>query len=499
MEDSAGDAEEPRRFDILGALTHAWREARSWRRSNRPVHAPRRGGRGDRRWDLYALGTRCPRAWPRLSRQAGILPKRAHQSGQLFELRARSLAGPVSRGMAAARGPRLTWSDARARHEGCGQNQDQARAQSEMHGEPGSAGCPWGGRYQREPIKNCSMRVSRPQESSVQQAASRRPVLPAVPSCHRSAAPPKPGSPAWTFENRAQASGPTPGRPRRPGIAGHQPWSGSGLMRNLSVRRTLATRPCTSRRGPTRASIRRLTRPASAGSSVESISHSTIRQEWRRGARWRPTCGATSCSESGGCLPQDRGESLRKKVLARHTPSVYPKYRRSLASLVHDCLGLILEGDLALPPPRCSVEGSMRLPGFGRVVRLGLGAMASLLVCGLLAPETVRAGCTHPYPLSGTEKHAGTAHFDLLVQSGTIPASPDSPTRPIPKCSGASCSGAPILPLSPPHARPPVRADHWAFHILAPTAEASSSARALTDEVRCVPSLLRPSVFHPPR
>src|SRR5437879_5565824 len=110
----------------------------------------------------------------------------------------------------------------------------------------------------------------------------------------------------------------------------------------------------------------------------------------------------------------------------------------------------------------------MRSTGFEPLRRWGIGALVLLLIHGLGATHSARAGCNH-LVISKSDRLVGFNQLDALNlgdSSSTIeddsaqgPVNPQEPRRPTP-CSGPGCSSRVPLPV-PTASQGPDGSDQW--------------------------------------
>jgi hypothetical protein len=147
----------------------------------------------------------------------------------------------------------------------------------------------------------------------------------------------------------------------------------------------------------------------------------------------------------------------------------------------------------------------MRSRGFEPLRRWGTGALVLLLIHGLGAARSARAGCNH-LVISKSDQLRGLNRLDALIlgeASATIeddsargPANPHEPRRPTP-CSGPGCSSRVPLPVSTA-SQGSDGSDQWvALGAVVGLPAASLPDRTL-DEPACRPAGPKPSIFHPP-
>ena len=123
----------------------------------------------------------------------------------------------------------------------------------------------------------------------------------------------------------------------------------------------------------------------------------------------------------------------------------------------------------------------------------------TLLASGLASPTEARAGCGHLYVVSGAEVSVGDGQLELIVGFGaTSRPEGDLPKVPLRRCSGPSCSKAPLLPVVPASLTP-LRIEQWGCLTVATPRRDSSGIAAPTDEGLVHFLVLSSSVFHPPR
>ena len=99
--------------------------------------------------------------------------------------------------------------------------------------------------------------------------------------------------------------------------------------------------------------------------------------------------------------------------------------------------------------PQCDGRGAMRFASCKQLGRLGIRAIAMLLVLAPFAPGSAQAGCSH-FAVSKGQELRTFANLDQLITGADSPlihgdlARPvpgrSDPGRPLP-CSGPSCSG----------------------------------------------------------
>jgi hypothetical protein len=142
----------------------------------------------------------------------------------------------------------------------------------------------------------------------------------------------------------------------------------------------------------------------------------------------------------------------------------------------------------------------MTSPSLGRSARRWTGAALAVLVCGWLAPGTVRAGCVHD--LLRGDAAIGLAHFEGLASAGALssttepgPLDPNNPTSP---CAGGLCSRGPDIPASPPPS-PFGRVPQWGCLTERPILPAASPTFDLSDDDVGRPHHRGLAIFHPPR
>lgn len=133
-------------------------------------------------------------------------------------------------------------------------------------------------------------------------------------------------------------------------------------------------------------------------------------------------------------------------------------------------------------------------------MRLGLGAILSLLMLLCATAPSARAGCsTHSLALR-TQEAAKTHALDPLLLSGTALPLHEGlpPSRPTP-CSGAFCSGNPAVPLSTAPPGMPESDGHWALSLSSPVLADFGSLARSGENARLAPVNQPCSIFHPPR
>jgi hypothetical protein len=148
----------------------------------------------------------------------------------------------------------------------------------------------------------------------------------------------------------------------------------------------------------------------------------------------------------------------------------------------------------------------MRSISFERLARWGAGALVLLLVHGLAAPRTARAGCNH-LVTSQSDRLLGFNRLDALItggssailsddSSGHDPTGRPGPRRPGP-CSGPGCSSSiprPLSTASPSSSGP----DQWMALGAVLNRAIVSPPRLVRDEPAVRPAGHKPSIFHPP-
>lgn len=129
-----------------------------------------------------------------------------------------------------------------------------------------------------------------------------------------------------------------------------------------------------------------------------------------------------------------------------------------------------------------------------RVIPLWTGVAFALLLGGLIAPEKVRAGCSH-YVVSQLDRLDALtpSHLDLPV----LPTGPTAPAdRPSP-CAGLSCSRDPLVPPAPSPI--PVRVGEWGCLAVMVQAERPEPFAILADSGQVRPIHHGLSIDRPPR
>lgn len=129
-----------------------------------------------------------------------------------------------------------------------------------------------------------------------------------------------------------------------------------------------------------------------------------------------------------------------------------------------------------------------------RLIPLWAGVAFALLVGGLVAPEKVRAGCSHYVVSQSDQLNISTPS---LLDFPVLPTRPAAPAdRPSP-CAGLSCSGEPLAPPVPPPI--PVRVGEWGCLVIAPVAERPEPFAILADSGQVRPIHHGLSIDRPPR
>jgi hypothetical protein len=130
-----------------------------------------------------------------------------------------------------------------------------------------------------------------------------------------------------------------------------------------------------------------------------------------------------------------------------------------------------------------------------RIRRLGIGAFVLFVLHGLCAPVTAQAGCNH-LVVSPTDTTQLASLIDPMLDdlAGGHQPGPASP-RP---CSGAWCTGQPIVPPIPAGARD-WRVDSWAWNawesiVFTPSFSFVPTRSAVPHRV-----VRGDGIFHPPR
>jgi len=130
-----------------------------------------------------------------------------------------------------------------------------------------------------------------------------------------------------------------------------------------------------------------------------------------------------------------------------------------------------------------------------RISRLGIGALVLVVLHGSCAPVTAWAGCNHLVVSRTDSIQLSSLVEPLLDDLGGRPQ--PSPVSPGP-CTGAWCSGQPVVPPVPAGARD-WRADSWAWSAwdsIVFTASFSFMPAACSVPHRVV---CGNGIFHPPR
>lgn len=123
-----------------------------------------------------------------------------------------------------------------------------------------------------------------------------------------------------------------------------------------------------------------------------------------------------------------------------------------------------------------------------------------ILAAVLLAPATARASCGDYVRMGQHPAHATSAAAPFPPRDSANVAVPVVPTqKPVPPCSGPSCSRrTPIAPTAPvPPA--PVEGKHWGCVDSADLTAGNRPARFTAAESSARPVHRAESVFHPPR
>ena len=147
----------------------------------------------------------------------------------------------------------------------------------------------------------------------------------------------------------------------------------------------------------------------------------------------------------------------------------------------------------------------MRSIPFERLARWGTGALVLLLVHGLAAPRTARAGCNH-LVTSQSDRLLDFNRLDDLITGGSAATRADDPARNDPaqpgpqrpgRCSGPGCSSS--IPRPPSTASPSSGGpDQWMALGAVLGLAIASPPRLVPDEPAARPAGHKPSIFHPP-
>ena len=130
-----------------------------------------------------------------------------------------------------------------------------------------------------------------------------------------------------------------------------------------------------------------------------------------------------------------------------------------------------------------------------RLWRLGTGTFLLLVLGGLCAPATTLAGCNHRVVSRTDTIQMQTAVDAFLYDIAERPLpSPKSP-RP---CSGAWCSGQPVVPPVPAGERD-WQADSWAWNAWGSIVFVPSFSRLPVGDTATHRIVLGSGIFHPPR
>jgi hypothetical protein len=136
----------------------------------------------------------------------------------------------------------------------------------------------------------------------------------------------------------------------------------------------------------------------------------------------------------------------------------------------------------------------------GTALPVTFAAILSLFVLLCAPVPSARAGCSAHYVTSNTQADAEAFALDPLPLSGPglAPRENRPPTRPRP-CSGALCSGNPLVPVSNAPSVVTQGDSHWAIPVVLPAlANPGSMARPARD-AQLVPVNDPAAIFHPPR
>ena len=138
----------------------------------------------------------------------------------------------------------------------------------------------------------------------------------------------------------------------------------------------------------------------------------------------------------------------------------------------------------------------MRSGDIRRHLRLGIGAFVLLVLHGFRAPEAAQAGCNHPV-VSRADSVQSFAEVDRLLDDlNSRSQPPPASQRP---CSGAWCSGQPVVPPVPAGARD-WRAESWAWTAWGSIAFPPSLFSLLPADRPGTHRIVSGSgIFHPPR
>ncbi len=144
----------------------------------------------------------------------------------------------------------------------------------------------------------------------------------------------------------------------------------------------------------------------------------------------------------------------------------------------------------------------MKVVGFERLGRWGIGAMLLLLFHGFAAPRSVWAGCSHLVS-SRSDRQFDFNQVRAVIagdQSATLlaadPVVGQGSKRPAP-CSGPGCSSRRPMPV-PASFLDSDRYDQWvALDTLAIVIGASPPARTIEEPAAHIMGE-KPSIFHPP-
>jgi hypothetical protein len=129
-----------------------------------------------------------------------------------------------------------------------------------------------------------------------------------------------------------------------------------------------------------------------------------------------------------------------------------------------------------------------------------IGAIFSLLICGIVLPTEAVAGCAAHYLNARLQLPEELDGLESQLLGGHSPAEQSEAPRPRPvPCTGAMCSGQPSTPMTAGSSLPPPTSEQWAMPV-----ERLKSANSIAFELcETEPNLCtvnRPAtIFHPPR
>lgn len=131
-----------------------------------------------------------------------------------------------------------------------------------------------------------------------------------------------------------------------------------------------------------------------------------------------------------------------------------------------------------------------------------VGALFACLTLAIVAPSVARAGCSSHYVVSRVQSDTDDIGHEYLQVGHASEDAHDTTPRPQPRrlpCSGAFCSGNPVLPYSAPVTRVASIADLWALLTPHFTPERARIASVIASDSALHPIDESGTIFHPPR